>query len=165
MKNHILTDKLNLLFDQQDTYIDYEGLTVTFHKNKGATQQELDSVISTEKLKIPQDYIDFLQVFNGCTLFKYQDLGGFEFLGTMNILKETDIQKQAYEEDWDNDILVFCRLIGDGDFISFKSNNNNSYDILDCYHDDKPQNWKVISNSFSDFLKRLIDGKGKRYWL
>jgi SMI1 / KNR4 family (SUKH-1) len=165
MINKVLTDKLNLLFGQEDDFVDYEGLSVTFQKKIGATQLEIVSLSSDKKFKIPKDYLYFLQKFDGCVLFRYQDLGGFEFLGTKDISKETDLQGQTYDEDWDNDITVFCRIICDGDFISFKNNNDGSYDILDCYHDDKPQNWKVISNSFDNFLERLIDEKGRRYWL
>ena len=128
-------------------------------------QEDITAMTLDGKSRIPKDYIDFLKVFDGCTLYRYKDLGGFEFLGTSDILKETDLQRQIYEEDWNNDITVFCRLICDGDFISFKNNSDGTYDILDCYHDDKPQNWKVISNSFDNFLERLIDETGRPYWL
>jgi len=158
-----LVDKLNFFFGQKNVILDYEDLVVTFEKNNGATQNDLD--IISNKLKIPNDYLDFLQIFNGLTLFKFKDLGGFKFLGTNDISKETEIQRQTYEEDWDNDIIVFCNLICDGDFISFKNKNDGSYEILDCYHDENPQNWKVVSYSFCYFLERLIEEKGKRYWL
>jgi hypothetical protein len=165
MLNNVLTDKLSSLFRQSIDFIDYEGLKVTFEKNSSATSQDIASMSADTKIKLPKDYLDFLQLFDGCVLFKFQDLGGFEFLGTKDISKETELQRQTYEEDWDDSLTVFCRLICDGDFISFRNKSDGSYDILDCYHDDIPANWATITNSFDTFLERLIDEKGKRYWL
>jgi len=165
MLNKVLTDKLNSLFRQSTDFIDYEALQVTFEKNSSATLQDIASMSADTKIKLPKYYLDFLQLFDGCVLFKYQDLGGFEFLGTKDISKETELQRQTYEEDWDDSLTVFCRLICDGDFISFRNKSDGSYDILDCYHDDIPANWTTITNSFENFLERLVDEKGKRYWL
>ena len=165
MINKVLTDKLNSLFRHSINFIDREGLEVTFEKNSPATFQEISSLSKDPEIKIPKDYLDFLQLFDGCRLFKYQDLGGFEFFGTKDIRKETELQRQTYEEDWDENLTVFCRLICDGDFISFRNKSDGSYDILDCYHDDIPANWTTITNSLDNFLESLIDEKGKRYWL
>lgn len=158
-----LKQKLDLLFSSEVPFVDYEGLSVTFNKN--APAKENDTFLIKPKLKIPQDYIDLLRFYNGCTLFKFEDIGGFNLLGTEEIESETNLQKQTYQEDWDESLTVFCRLIADGDFISFRNKDDNCYDILDCYHDDSPKNWTIISNSLDDFLERLIDEKGKRFWL
>ena len=158
-----LVNKLNLFFGHNDDFIDYESLVVTFEKNIEATQQDIDNI--THQIKIPDDYIDFLKIFNGWTLFKHKDLGGFKFLGTNDIVKETENQRETYEEYWDDTITVFCTIICDGDFISFRNNSDGEYDILDCCHDDKPEDWKIIDRSFSSFLERLIAEKGKPYWL
>jgi hypothetical protein len=165
MLNKNLADKLNFLFSQETGYIGYGGLEVTFKKNSTATLQDIASALLASGVDIPNEYIDFLNLFNGCTLFEFQDLGGFEFLGTDDIQNETEIQKRTYQEDWDNRLTVFCTLICDGDFISFRNNGDGSYDILDCYHDDIPANWATITNSFEHFIERLIDEKGNRYWL
>jgi hypothetical protein len=165
MLNKDLTDELNSLFRQSMDYVDYEGLKVTFERKTSATLQDIASISADTKIKLPKDYLDFLQLYDGCVLFKYQDLGGFEFLGANDIVKETELQRRTYEEDWDENLTVFCRLICDGDFISFRNNGDGSYDILDCYHDDIPANWATITNSFDTFLQRLIAEKGKRYWL
>jgi len=160
-----LRQRLDLHFGQNEDITDYEGLVVSFHKNPAATRSDIVSTIGNNHIKLPEDYCDFLQIFDGCTLFKYQDLGGFEFLGTKDIAKENVIQQQTYLEDWDNNLIVFCRLIADGDFISFRSRNDDKYDILDCYHDEIPEKWTVIGNSFDGFLERLIIERGRRFWL
>jgi SMI1 / KNR4 family (SUKH-1) len=133
MLNKNLLDSLNIRFGQEGGFMDYEGLEVVFEKNSPATLQDVTSTLLENGIKIPNDYLDFLQLFNGCKLFKYQDLGGFEFLGTNDISKETELQKQTYEDDWNDNLTVFCKLICEGDFISFRNNSNGSYDILDCY--------------------------------
>lgn len=158
-------DRLNSLFETEDGFFDYEGLPVLFRKNKSATQQEISHLISKDHLKVPADYLRFLQATNGCVLYQYQDLGGFEFLGTNEIEKENRIQRQTYGQEWDDRLTVFCNVLGDGDFLSFRLRPDNNYDILDCDHDESPDNWNVISHSFNDFLKGLIDGNGKRFWL
>jgi hypothetical protein len=160
-----LLDRLNSLFEARNDFFDYDGLQVSFHRHKPATHEEISSLISAGNLKLPRDYLDFLQTFNGCTIFEYKDLGGFSFLGINEIVKENEIQRQTYEEDWDNCLTAFCNIIGDGDLLCFRMQPNNSYEILDGYHDDSPQNWNMISNSFNDFLERLIDEKGRRFWV
>jgi hypothetical protein len=165
MIDQILVNKLNLLFEHATDFIDYENLPVIFRKNPGAADEDIAAMIFDKKQRFPEDYIDFLRKFNGCTLFTYQDLGGFEFLGTAGILKENHLQRLTYEEDWDDNLTVFCNLIGDGDFLSFRVHEDHSYSVVDCYHDDIPKNWKVIANSFDDFLNQLIDQKGRRFWL
>ncbi len=160
-----LTDKLNSLFTQQNNYLDYEGLSVTFNSNAGVSYEDIHTSFSETGFNIPQDYIDFLKYCNGCTLYKYDDLGGFIFLGTNDLQKENIFQKETYEGDWDKDITVFCSLICEGSFIGFKNKTDGSYEILDCFHQALPKDWNVISLSFEDFLEKLIDEKGKQYWL
>lgn len=158
-----LKHKFDQLFSYDTSFVNYEELIVTFSKNLPATENEIISMKA--KLTIPEDYIDFLKVNNGCTLFQFQNLGGFELLGTKEIESETNFQRKNYKEDWDDSLIVFCKLISEGDFISFRSKKDNSYDVLDCYHDDIPKNWTVICDSFDYFLERLINEKGKSFWL
>ena len=164
MVRQSLLDKIELLLSLKVEYLDYEDLSVTFSANRGASIEELGTMLRKTNLVFPDVYLDFLKKINGCELFKFKELGGFEFLGTNEIQKENSFQQESYMEDWDKRLTVFCNLICDGDFLSFKSYDNGTYEIIDCYHDDLPKNWNVISNSFEDFLERLIDLKGKRYW-
>lgn len=165
MMTQRLLDSLTSFFEIQNSFLDYEGLAVSFRKNRPATQQEISSLLSEDNLKLPGDYLRFLQATNRCVLYQYRDLGGFEFLGTNDIAKENQLHRQTYQQDWDNRLTVFCNVLGDGDFLSFRIMADNSYEIVDCYHDDNPKNWNVISNSFNDFLERLIQEKGRRFWL
>lgn len=163
--NKDLIDKLNFLFDQQDKFLDYEGLVVEFKRKESASTEQLDIIKFRSNLSLPPEYLDFLKYTDGCSLYKYEDLGGFQFLGTKEINHQNELQKDTYENDWDDNLTVFCNVICDGDFISFRKNPNGIYDILDCYHDDSPSNWKIIDNSFISFMEKLIEAKGERYWL
>ncbi|WBL23858.1 SMI1/KNR4 family protein [Zunongwangia sp. HRR-M8] len=165
MINKDLIDKLNFLFEQKDRFLDYDGLVVQFKKKEGALTKHLDMIKSKSNLSLPPEYLNFLKYTDGCSLYKYEDIGGFEFLGTRELNQQNELQKDTYEEDWDDNLTVFCNVIGDGDFISFRKNPNFIYDILDCYHDDSPHNWKIIDNSFESFMEKLIEAKGERYWL
>jgi hypothetical protein len=39
--------------------------------------------------------------------------------------------------------------------------NENTYEILDCFHEYLPAEWEVIGKSFDAYLEKLIDLKGK----
>ena len=158
-------NKIDTLLNLSGSYFDYEGLPVRSHCNPGASNEDLNLISVDSSIFLPEDYIQFLKLHNGCVLFSYEDLGGFEFLGSSNIKKENENQKNTYEEDWGKNLTVFCTVLGDGDFLAFRKGALNNYDILDCYHDDTPKNWKVICSSFSEFMNRLLDSKGKRFWL
>lgn len=161
----LLFHKLNSLFEPGGNYLDYEGLPVIFHKNLGASDIEIASFITHESLNLPDEYLDLLRQFNGFSLFGYEDLGGFQFLGTAEIIEENKLEKEIYGEDWDESVVVFCKLICDGDFIGFRFYHDGSYSILDCFHEASPNEWQVISVSFGAFLEKLIAEKGKRFWL
>lgn len=154
--------KLTLLLNEDKEFRSYEGIRVTFEANPGSYPSDIKSI---SKLKIPSDYSDLLAQHNGFTLYKYEDLGGLQFLGSDKIKAETQLQKETYEDEWDDRIIVICNVIADGDFIGLKIYENGGYELLDCYHDEEPQKWKVITDSLDDFLIKLIDSKGERYWL
>lgn len=126
MITQLLLDKLNALFETKHDLPDYEGLPVSFRKNKPASAEEIASLLTETGLKLPTDYLEFLQSTNGCILFQYEDLGGFELLGTDKLRNENHLQRNTYEEVWDNRLTVFCRILGDGDFLSFRMAADNS---------------------------------------
>jgi len=39
------------------------------------------------------------------------------------------------------------------------------YSIIDCYFEEIPENWKVITTSFDEFLVKFLLEQGKKYWL
>lgn len=137
-----------------------EGLQTNSVGNKPATQNEIELV----KNLVPNDYIEFLKLWNGCSLFNLENQAGFTFFGALEIVNETNNFKEIYDSDWDESIVLFCSNLGSGDFIGFRV-NESGYEIVDCCHDDLPADWIVITNSFDQFTNGLIDGKGDKYWL
>ena len=153
---------LDSFLNEEKESRNYEGLPVTFKNNPGLNSAHTDSF---SHLKIPSDYIDLLEKHNGFTLFQYEDIGGFNFFGVDQLQIETDLQKETYEEEWDDRIIIIGNVIGDGDFIGLRILENGGYEVLDGYHDEAPQNWNTITDSLDDFFLKLIESKGERYWL
>ncbi len=155
--------KLTHLFLTKN-HLNSEGqLTISFGKT-GASSDEIESISSTIIELIPKDYIDFLKCWNGCTLYDLEGQAGFQFFDTNEIEFETNNFKDIYESDWDESIILFCSVLGSGDYIGFRI-KSNSYEVIDCCHDDRPQDWSVITNTFTDFINQLLDAKGTSFWL
>jgi len=43
-------------------------------KNAGATDEDIALLLGEKEVRVPQDYLTLLKHFNGCILFKYNDL-------------------------------------------------------------------------------------------
>ncbi|MGZ4122655.1 MAG: SMI1/KNR4 family protein [Tumebacillaceae bacterium] len=146
---------------------DEEGShTVRFSLNPPAQVGDIEKGESKLGVSLPKSYREFLLRYNGGRIYDYKGLGGFELMGTEEIELETNSMKAVYEEDWLDSLLVFATCIGEGDFLSFSCDvSNTEYQVLDCYHDDKPSNWLVISNSFDEWIKRVVLHNGEKFWL
>ena len=144
--------------------VTYEGLASTFEMNSAASESDMEMVRKYFNYALPPDYMSFLQVFDGATFFKVQDIGGFSFLSCRELIAVNDFQKKNLGDEWRNDIL-FCECLGDGDYIGFRILDNNSYLILDCFSEEVPDEWSDIHQSFDSFLQLLIESKGEKFWL
>ena len=71
---------------------------------------------------------------------------------------------QKFEEDWLEDIIIFAKIIGEDNYLGFKKNEND-YDILDCYFEESPREWKIISNDLDAFLVEYLRKHGEKYWI
>ena len=130
----------------------------------GAKDNDIKQVASCFNNSIPTDYIDFLKFSNGCILFDSNGIDGFKFLGTNNICQVNEEVKRNYEEDWDDSIIIFCEVIGEGNYLGFRHIEDNKYEILDSFHEYLPFEWETIPMLFDDFLKKLLDGTGDKFW-
>ena len=156
-------EKLNELFFNRIVLNSAGQETVSFG-NIGANVNQIESLGINYITKIPNDYIEFLKSWNGCTLFDLLESAGFTFFATNHIEPETEGFKEVYENEWDESIVLFCSVMCSGDFLGFRL-LSDSYEIIDCYHEDNPKDWAVISTSFSDFMNKIIDSKGSSFWL
>jgi hypothetical protein len=161
-----LAEQLLYLFNSNDSEVkSYEDIPVQFLGNQGADSKALDLIQTHFLYQLPNDYIDFLKYFDGCQLFLFENLDGFNFLGTNNIIAHNTRLSEDYDEEWENNIIVFCECVGEGNYLGFRILNNNSYEVIDCFHEEVPANWGKISSSFEDLLEKLINYKGKKFWL
>jgi hypothetical protein len=148
--------------------IDCENLNSSFAMNKRASDEKIVKCDLYFNKKLPNDYKYFLRHHDGGILFDYKDLGGYELLGTNKLVKEDEFQKENFAgngEDWDNNIILFCHLIGNAEFLGFKINETSKYEIVHCIMDEMPNEWLAIGNSFDNLLETIIKEKGKEYWL
>jgi hypothetical protein len=114
--------------------------------------------------KLPEEYKFFLRYYNGGSLFKC-DIAGFKFLSAQEIIEVNELQKEIYEEYWDGSIIFFCELIGNGEYLGFKTTDPPIYEIVHSMMAQKPKEWIVAGNSFDTLIETIIKEKGKEYWL
>lgn len=166
MKTQTLDKLAAIMRDSRIAFTDtYEGIHASIEVNEPATDHEIQEANKHFGYRIPADYISFLRHFNGAVFFKVEDIGGFQFLGCSQLIRLNQFQKENLEEDWNDEIILFCSCLGDGDYIGFKVENGKSYSILDCFAEEVPSRWRSFGKSFDDFLENLIDSKGEKFWL
>ncbi len=161
--NISLKDKIAKLL-QTNSDINPEAIGRTM-LNPGASASEIQTVKTYFEDLLPQDYIDFLIYTNGADFFNYDNLDGFRFFNSISIVKQNAFQKENYAEYWQDNIILFCDCIGEGNFLGFRILDDGTYQILDCFHEQIPDEWKPFGTSFDFFLEELIDRKGSKYWL
>ncbi len=151
-ENNIIEIKLNNVFT-----IRYE-----FKWNKSAPDSEIQKATKDIKYNLPKDYIDFLKITNGAILYYDSKYGqwGYEFYPIKKIVKETiDLRKLGYEIP--EHIFMFARCFGDSDMILIDTEKKAIIYGEGSLPYDK---WEVIANSFEEFMDKLIESQGKKYW-
>jgi len=94
------------------TTVDCENFVSKFIVNVPASDEEIAICNTYSKNRLPEDYISFLKYYNGATLFEYDGIAGFKFLGTNEIVQDNEFRKEGIEDIWDNNILLFCYFVG-----------------------------------------------------
>jgi hypothetical protein len=97
-------------------------------------------------------------------LFNYDNLDGLKLLSLQEIEQYTKYCKNTFEEDWQDNIIIFAKIIGEDNYLGFKLNDNN-YEIIDCYFEEMPSDWESIGCQFDEFLKKYITEKGNKFWI
>ncbi len=160
-------EKLNQLISesQNEKIKTFEELDSTFTINVGASDNSIEECERYFNYKVPLDYKTFLRKYDGCVLYQIEDFAGFQFLSTKKLVDENSFQRTNFGEDWSEDIILFCLCIGDAEYIGFKVFSDKTYKIIYCIMDELPDTWKVIDTSFNNFVSKLIEEKGRKYWL
>ena len=140
-------------------------ITVVNKTEEAASKAEIQQLINLGQ--IPDSYVEFLTVYNGAKLFDYEGIDGLQLLGTKEILQYTQYAKNTFEEEWDESIIIFAKIIGEDNYLGFKmrDSDRNKYVILDCYFEECPKEWRVIDISFDDFLSKYLLINGCKFWV
>jgi len=165
MKQYLEYIKEIINLSLKGTISTFENLVSLFIMNKEASKDEITKCDIHFNHKLPGEYKFFLQNYNGGILFKIEDYSGFKFLSTNELIKHNEFQRENFDQDWDAEIILFCECIGDAEYLGFRLNEKGDYKIVYCILDMLPQEWEAIEGSFEILLKKLIEEKGRKYWL
>ena len=161
--SEIMGDKNIIHFQKMES----EGnlIEVELSVNTACTETSLQKAESELTIKLPNEYRSFLRVYDGSRLFDYDKLDGIQLLGTDELYKFNLYVRKTFEEIWDDNVLIFAKYIGEDNYLGFNLNHIGSYNIIDCFFEEMPNSWKVIANSFDEFLMKFIQEQGRKYWL
>lgn len=162
MKQYLV--QIEQMLNRNGGLMTYEGLSSECVMNAPASEHEINNCKQSLSKEIPQQYIHFLNAYNGGTVFKIEDFAGYRLFSTQEIIKENAFQKENFGSNWDESIVLFCSCLGDNEYLGFKI-HEDMYDIVDCVMDVVPKAWEVIGSNFDDLIQKLIKEKGKKYWL
>lgn len=139
------------------------NITVINKTEKAATKDEIRYL--QNMCQVPDCYVEFLTICNGARLFDYEGIDGLQLLGTREVLQYTKYVQNTFEEEWDERIIIFAKIIGEDNYLGFRVSENNQYVILDCYFEEGPDNWRIIEGSFDDFLSKYLLSGGNKFWI
>ncbi len=158
---------MNKLENSYYEKIDEEGnkIKVSFKFNTKASINDIQLIEEEMGLKLPNPFKEFLLKFNGAKLFDYDGLDGFMIYGTENIAKANEYAKATFDDDWNEDLIIFAKYIGESNYLAFKRTEKDEYNIIDCFFEEMPSEWRTIESSFDKFIYSLIKNDGRKYWL
>lgn len=141
---------------------DSEGnkVQVSFKANDPISLSEIIGIAHS----LPNQYVDFLLFSNGMELYNYKNIDGLLLLSVKDIERFTQYARNTFEEDWEENIVIFAKIIGEDNYLGFKI-DENGYEVLDCYFEELPFEWSSIAHSFDEFLVKYIEGDGRKFWI
>ena len=159
-----LSDNNTLIVQNEDGNISEAG----FIWNFPVTLEEIQSFEKNNKIELPIEYIEFLQISNGAILFKDMEYGqwGCKILGLNEILAVTNELKQ-YGLQLKPFYIPFATWLGDGDVLLFsmdKYKTDRKNYIIDGDEGYRADEWEYINGNFKKWLDRLIVAQGAKYW-
>jgi hypothetical protein len=159
-----LTAYNTLIVQNEEGYIAEAG----FEWKKPASDKEIQQFEVENDIKLPKNFIEFLKISNGATIFKDIKCGqwGCNILGLHELISLTcEVKKRGYNlsDKW----LVFATWLGDGDMLVFdleKYNTGERNYIIDGDQGYQADDWEYINGDFSKWIDRLIVSQGAKYW-
>ncbi|BFH18114.1 SMI1/KNR4 family protein [Paenibacillus melissococcoides] len=136
---------------------DVSRVTCTF--NPPATVNELNDFVRKTKFILPEDYINFLKICNGCRLFDDIEYGGESELYSLE-----EILLYTYEDPFygrfkiayiyqDNIVIDFRRYMeGDKNYLMVKDHLSGFDECI------------ALGMSFGLWLDKFIKSRGEKFW-
>jgi hypothetical protein len=119
-------------------------------------------------LSLPEDVLEFWRTTRHAALFKDQQFGqwGVEVLEPAQALNETSRQADARPRDFIDSDLVLARFFGDSDLVVLACDPDEPDfgSVTIALPIDKRSDWPVVAKSFGEFLTRLVEAQGDKYW-
>lgn len=131
--------------------------TCTFHSP--VSDEDLRSFTDMIGFNLPEDYIAFLKITNGCRLFDHPHYGGENYLyGIWEILENT------YEEP-SNGYLKIGYFYQENIFIDLKAYHNGRRNYLYVKeHIDQFDQGRALNMNFELWFDRFIINQGAKFW-
>lgn len=144
-----------------------KGLIAHIKKNHSwfPPLSETDNLIQqfeeSQNFTLPADVKEFYQRCGRAVLFG----DAYIILPLPEICRVSLLQAGEDSEDWcPASWYAFCG-VNDGNYvgIDLASSDGQTFNILDCYHEDIGEA-DIIARSFSEFLHRALSSAGELYW-
>lgn len=123
----------------------------------GATQEKIEDISNFFSVSLPPDYIGFLQICNGASLFEHPEYGGEIFLYSVQDVIH-------YNEPTDRKIAV-ANIVGDQILIDLDRWHFGEEEYLllseDLYSKDHTG---CFYSNFKTWLERFIISQGEKFW-
>jgi len=128
-----------------------------------ATEDQIRMAERVVGKELPADFLQFWRFSDGANLFVNESaLHGIGVASTDLIGELQQEEAEYYSYQALAPYIVFARVNGAGDFLVFEAATGK---VLDGVHAEEPHEWRVVADSFSDWLARLVDAGGGYYWI
>jgi hypothetical protein len=128
-----------------------------------AVEGEVALALATIGRTLPSDFLRFWEFSNGANLFVNESgLHGVGIASTGRIGELQRDEEEFYGAAAMAPYAVFARVNGAGDFLVFELETGR---VLDGVHAEQPPEWRVIAESFTEWLERFTEASGRYYWI
>jgi len=130
----------------------------------GATDEEIERA----GRDLPQPLVDVWRLVSSARLFEDSEYGqwGLELLDPREATAETQRFQEARRRDTRQGDLVVGRFLGDADRLVIRcdSTHPDFGHVLVALPLDRREDWYHVATRFDDFLARLAETDGDKYW-
>lgn len=123
----------------------------------GATQEKIEDISNFFSVSLPPDYIGFLQICNGASLFEHPEYGG-------EVLLYSAQDVMHYNEPTDRKIAV-ANIVDDRILIDLDRWHSGEEEYLLLCESMNPVDFSGHFNTnFKTWLERFIISQGEKFW-